>query len=72
MLTIIAITTIDVCTVCLQIHDTYFLVAIIDNDFIDSTLFELLPKVMEHHRRPPPSDTTDEAASEATATSDWF
>lgn len=47
----------------LQIHDTYFLVAIIDNEYIDSTLFELLLKVLEHHR-------TEEAPPEAV--DEWF
>ena len=29
-----------------QIHDTYYLVAIIDNDFVDSTLFAAFDEVL--------------------------
>jgi hypothetical protein len=51
----------------LQIHDTYFLVAIIDNEYIDSTLFELLLKVLEHHRA---EEAVEEAPPEAV--DEWF
>jgi len=43
------------------------LVAIIDNEYIDSTLFELLLKVLEHHRK---EVTVEEAPPEAI--DEWF
>lgn len=34
----------------IQIHDTYFLVAIIDNDFVESKLFNIFDEIMDHHK----------------------
>jgi len=44
------------------------LVAIIDNDYIDSTLFELLSKVLEHRH----TEEVTEEASPPEAVDDWF
>jgi hypothetical protein len=47
------------------------LVAIIDNEYIDSTLFDLLPKVLEHYRAEGVDDEATAAPPEA-VDDEWF
>jgi hypothetical protein len=31
-----------------SIHDSYYLVAIIDNDYVDSSLFDIFDEIVQH------------------------
>jgi hypothetical protein len=64
-----------------QIHDTYFLVAIIDNDYVEGTLlFDVFDEIMaaDKELRQSAADAESEADSAltksnpTTATEEWF
>lgn len=62
-----------------QVHDTYFLVAIIDNDYVDSILFDIFDEVIacdqeirreQHEQETEGLTKTVDTASEAAT--EWF
>lgn len=54
-----------------KIHDTYFLVAIIDNDYVDSHLFDLFTELMAKQKHVE-SKTSRSRNSAAADDATWF